>query len=432
MAPQVDTIEIQTVDGSIDLTIRPPGSKSITNRVLLCAALANGQSRLRGVLDSDDTKVMIDCLNELGVDIQSVKSEIPQLQVAGCSGNFPNRSGALFVENSGTTIRFLTAALALHGGQFRLHGIDRMHERPIGPLVDALNKLKLNVVAESSGGCPPVVIENERVSESLTEISGAVSSQYLSGLMMAAPLADGGMEVRLLDELVSKPYVKMTHSVMQSFGVSLELDLDSKLASFSCGPNQCYSGCDYDIEPDASAASYFWAAAAICGGRTTVLGLNRDTLQGDVEFVECLKQMGCEVEYSNDSISVSGRAKSGIDVDMSDISDTVQTLSVVALFVEGETRIRGVAHNRVKETDRIGDLATELRKLGAKVDELEDGLSIVPGKLKSAEIETYNDHRMAMSLSLAGLRQTGVVITNPGCTAKTYPHFFEDLAKIYG
>ena len=249
--------------------------------------------------------------------------------------------------------------------------------------------------------------------------------------MMGAPISSKGLQVKLLDELVSKPYVKMTRKVMAAFGASIELDIESEPASFACDSEQSYSPCRYEVEPDASAASYFWAAAAICGGRVTVEGLNQNALQGDVEFVECLKKMGCEIEYGDASITVTGRAKSGVDVDMSAISDTAQTLAVVALFVDGETRIRGIAHNRVKETDRIGDLATELRKLGATIEEHEDGFTVIPGELRPAEIETYNDHRMAMSLSLAGLQQSGVKILNPSCTAKTYPLFFEDLERIY-
>lgn len=421
------SIEIQPFAGEVDFEFKPPGSKSITNRALVCAALADGESELIGVLNSDDTRVMIDCLNSLGVKVEHTGES--QLRVIGSGGRMcPEAS--MFVDNSGTTIRFLTAVLGMHGGQYRLRGSDRMHERPIGPLVDSLNAIGANVVAESAGGCPPVVITGDPVRGGAVEISGSVSSQYLSGLMMASPLAAERLELSVKGELVSQPYVSMTLEVMKSFGVNAKLELKQSPIKFVADQETKYRGCQYEIEPDASAASYFWAMAAICGGTAKVQGLSRDALQGDVAFVDCLRSMGCEVESTRDSIIVRGRARNGIDVQMDDISDTVQTLAAVALFVEGETRIRGVAHNRVKETDRIGNLAIELRKFGAEVVEHEDGLTIVPGKLQPATIETYNDHRMAMSLSLVGLRQPGVVILNPACTAKTYPDFFADVERL--
>ena len=249
---------------------------------------------------------------------------------------------------------------------------------------------------------------------------------------MAGPLASENFAVQFTPPIISTPYLVMTHQVMSQFGIESKLNLDQVPFGFSMDGNQTYRPREFKIEPDASAASYFWAAAAICGGSATVTGLNENSLQGDIGFVNCLRQMGCEVTWSRDSITVHGKASRGIDVDMSNISDTVQTLSAVALFVEGPTRVRGVAHNRVKETDRIGNLAIELRKLGAEVEEHHDGLTITPGKTTSAEIDTYNDHRMAMSLSLAGLKQPGVVINDPGCTSKTYPAFFDDLKKAIG
>ena len=428
--PSESQIEIKPIDGPIDLTIQPPGSKSLTNRALLCAALASGTSRLQNVLDSEDTRVMIDCLRKLGVDVSDI-SPNSEVLIKGCGGKFPNSEADLFVENSGTTIRFLTAALGVHGGRFKLLGIDRMHQRPIGPLVKSLQKLGSNVKAISRNGCPPVVIDGPAADRNETEIAGDVSSQYLSGLMMATPLLNRETTVRLTGELVSKPYVTMTQELMRSFSVHSQLELTSRPIRFHITGEQAYRGTDYLVEPDASAASYFFGAAAICGGTATVTGLDRDSLQGDVAFVECLAKMGCEISYQSKQITVSGPAIRGIDIDMSDISDTVQTLAAVALFVDGPTTIRGVAHNRVKETDRIGDLITELRRLGAQAEELPDGLVITPSKLNPARIETYNDHRMAMSLSLVGLKQTGVVITNPECTAKTYPRYFTDLQKLY-
>ncbi len=427
--PPEKSLAIRPLNGPIHLTIQTPGSKSITNRALLCASLAHGTSLLDGVLDSEDTRVMSDCLTELGVTLNGQGPH--RLQVDGVNGPFPVRTASLQVRNSGTTIRFLTAVLGLQGGQYRLDGTARMRQRPIGPLIEALKQVGATAEAESAGSCPPVNIRGTAASGGTASISGSLSSQYLSGLLMAAPLANRGLQVELTGPLVSVPYVEMTRDVMQQFGVTAKLELDRDPVRLTVDAGQHYAGCEFQIEPDATAASYFWGAAAICGGSATVTGLNRDSLQGDWHFVECLERMGCDVVYEPDRITVSGRAKQGIDVDMSDISDTVQTLAAVALFVSGPTRIRGVAHNRIKETDRIGNLAIELRKFGVQINEHDDGLTIIPGELQGAVIETYDDHRMAMALSLVGLRQPGVVITNPECTVKTYPGFFEDLNRLY-
>jgi 3-phosphoshikimate 1-carboxyvinyltransferase len=258
-------------------------------------------------------------------------------------------------------------------------------------------------------------------------LRGDISSQFLSGLLMAAPTAQSNIELVIDGPLVSQPYVHMTLAVMRAFGI--EVEATATLGRFTIAP-QLYSARDYVIEPDASAASYFWAAAAITGGEVTVEGLSRESLQGDVAFVECLAQMGCEVRSGADSITVRGGELRGIDVDMNGISDTVQTLAVVALFANGSTNIRNVAHIRHKETDRIRAVATELRKLGANVEEREDGLTITPGVLQAAAIDTYNDHRMAMSFALAGLRKAGIRINDPKCVEKTYPEFFKDLASL--
>jgi 3-phosphoshikimate 1-carboxyvinyltransferase len=428
---------MQPVSGPLDATVRPPGSKSLTNRALVCAALADGSSTLTGALDSEDTRVMAAALAQLGI---SVKPDWPQqrIEVTGCGGQLPTSQAELYVANSGTTVRFLTALVALGNGRFRLDGTERMRERPIDDLLAALAQLAVKARSERGTGCPPVIIDAAGLAGGRATVRGDVSSQFLSGLLMAAPYARGTLELAIEGKLVSQPYVHMTRAVMESFGIRIEAAAD--LQRFEVPPAH-YRGRDYAIEPDASAASYFWAAAAICGGSVTVSGLGRDSLQGDVAFCDCLEQMGCRVMNLPRSIAssgtevpggiqVTGGALRGIDVDMNGISDTVQTLSAVALFAEGPTTVRGVGHIRHKETDRIGALATELRKLGAHVDEYVDGLRIVPGQLRPAALDTYRDHRMAMSLALVGLRQPGIVINDPGCTAKTYPRFFEDLARV--
>lgn len=430
--------------GAVRGTIRPPGSKSLTNRALLCAAFAKGHSRLTGALRSDDTEVMVAALRKIGVGVIESGSGCV-IDITGLSrdqDSSPSGHFELFIGNSGTTIRFLTAALSAMGGDFRLCGVPRMHQRPIGDLVDALGPVcDGSVTCESPGGCPPVRIATRGWTGKSIKVAGSVSSQYLSGLMMAAPIAGQATRIEVVGELVSLPYVEMTARIIRDFGVPCSWASASSLSQVHDHAERVilidgrggYHARDYDIEPDASAASYFWATAAITGGEVTVSGLSADALQGDVRFVDCLEKMGCQVRRAADGITVSGPERlRGIDIDMNSISDTVQTLSVVALFAEGPTVIRGVAHNRFKETDRIGDLACELRKLGAEIEETDDGLAIHPRPLRPAILETYDDHRMAMSLALAGLRTAGVRIKNPVCTAKTYPNFFADLEGLLG
>jgi 3-phosphoshikimate 1-carboxyvinyltransferase len=422
-----NSVEISAVAGPIRGRVRPPGSKSITNRAIVCAALAQGVSTLTGALDSEDTRVMLESLSRLGFEVEA-KDSSQTLVVHGSHGLVPALEADLFCGNSGTTIRFLAALVTLGHGFFRLDGVPRMRERPIDDLLSALNKLGANTRSELDNGCPPVAIHANGLQGGQAKLHGDISSQFLSGLLMAAPAAQSTVELVMDGPLVSKPYVWMTASVMKSFGVAV--DLDQSLSQFTIVSGQGYRAREYAIEPDASAASYFWAVAAICGGDVTVNGLASSSIQGDIEFVACLEQMGCVVQRGSDSITVSGRPLHGIDVDMNAISDTVQTLAVVALFADGPTTIRNVGHIRHKETDRIAALATELRKLGAEVDESADGLVIRPGKLRPATIDTYSDHRMAMSFALAGLRMPGVRIQDPRCVDKTYPNYFEELGKL--
>jgi 3-phosphoshikimate 1-carboxyvinyltransferase len=384
-----DSITIAT-SGPVRGAVRPPGSKSITNRALVCAALADGKSTLRGALASVDTHVMIEALERLGIP---VLVDLPRqtLVVHGCAGQIAAKSAELFVGNSGTTVRFLAAMLATGHGKFRLSGTPRMHERPIADLIAALKQLGVDVTSETGNGCPPIVINASGLQGGKAKVAGDVSSQFLSGLLMAAPYANDSVMLEVDGTLVSQPYVTMTLDVMRAFGVDVPA---GDLSRFQITPGK-YRGADYAIEPDASAASYFFAAAAITGGTVTVEGLSRASLQGDVAFIDVLEQMGCKVTAGENSITVEGGKLRGIDVDMNAISDTVQTLGAVALFAEEPTTVTNVGHIRHKETDRIAALATELRKLGATVDERPDGLRIVPGPLHAAEIDTYDDHRMA-------------------------------------
>ena len=404
-------------------SIRPPGSKSITNRALVCAAAALDKSLLRNPLNSEDTQVMVTALNQLGLD---VRWEGPNLLVNGGVNRIKEPESELFVANSGTTIRFLGALLAGVGGTFRLNGVARMQERPIKDLVDALVQLGVDAKC-SETGCPPLWFDSQGFRHSSCTIKGDISSQYLSGMLMAGPLGSNTLSISVDGDLVSVPYIDITLEVMNAFGVSVRCD---DYREFMIPATSTYRGTVYDIEPDASAASYFFALAAITQGEITVSGLGKNAIQGDIAFVECLEAMGCEAEYTESSITVVGKPLKGIDVDMNAISDTVPTLGVVALFADGTTNIRNVEHVRHKETDRITDLARELIKLGADVDERTDGLSITPVKMKAAEIETYNDHRMAMSFAIAGTMIDGVTILDPACCEKTYPKFFDDLVEL--
>ncbi|MDO4558686.1 MAG: 3-phosphoshikimate 1-carboxyvinyltransferase [Planctomycetia bacterium] len=539
--------EIRPVSRPIRGVITPPGSKSISNRALVCAAMATGDSRLIGLLDCDDTRVLRESLGRLGVRVfpdpvdpsvvtvhrpsdawrpisrglaKTPESAGPsQGATSGraTSGGGTGLTGTedspdltdvcteLFVGNSGTTIRFLMAMLSAGRGRYRLDGVARMRQRPLGDLVSALRSLGVSVCGENggdhergvSGGegiCgkndgdggreyAPVLLDANGLRGGDVWIRGDVSSQFLSGLLMAAPYAvERPVGIRVTRNatgrvsLVSRPYVTMTLEVMRAFGV--EVETDGELSQFVI-PRTGYRGREYRIEPDASSASYFLAAAAITGGTVTIPGLSERSIQGDIRFAEVLERMGCRVQWTEGErggcVTLSGPEPGtrlrGIDVEMSDISDTSQTLSVVAIFASGATRIRGVGNMRYKETDRIAAVATELRRLGVSVTEYEDGLRIEPrgdgmcdppygdrdgdgelctgrngggrrgrsgrngwdgrvGESDSVTIRTYDDHRMAMSFALAGLRIPGVRIADPECVSKTYPNYFEDLAGV--
>ncbi len=421
-------LEIAPLTKPVDATVTVPGSKSITNRALVLAALAvNQKPTLRGVLRSEDTEVMIECLRRLGFQVSVDWSKNTVTVTSDSARLIPASAADLFVANSGTTVRFLTAMVSLGEGRYRFDGVPRMRERPLEDLLESLRQLGVNAHSEGGNGCPPVVIETTGWRGSEVTVRGTTSSQYLSGLMMAAAFASHPITIRVEGGLVSEPYVVMTEQMVDEWVGNMSRP---SAGVFQTTPGPHRSVKEYAIEPDASAASYFWAAAAVAGGRVTVTGLNRKSLQGDVRFVDVLAQMGCRIEESDNGITVHGGRLRGVDVDMNDISDTVMTLGAVACFAEGATTIRNVGHIRHKETDRIAALATELRKLGAEVEERDDGLTIVPRTLKGCAVDTYNDHRMAMSLALVGLRVPGVVIRNPGCVAKTYPGFWQDLERL--
>ena len=413
--------------GNVSGSVRLPGSKSISNRVLLLAALAKGKTQVRGLLDAEDTRVMLDALQKLGVRIDT--RDIDSLVVAG-EGRLAPKKLDLFLGNAGTAFRPLTAALALCGGEYRLMGKPRMHQRPIRDLVDPLRRIGAGIDYLGNDGYPPLMVRTGAIKiEGHIMMRGNVSSQYLSALLMALPLAGGGT-VEIEGELISKPYVTITLNMMRKFGNEVTVN---GWRSFDVPGYDYVSPSEIYVEGDASSASYFLAAGAIGGGPVRVLGVGRDSIQGDVRFVEVLAAMGATVDIGPDWIEVSSSGKlKPIDMDLNHIPDAAMTAAVCALFAEGPSAIRNIGSWQVKETDRITAMARELRKLGASVVEGPDFLKITPpAKLTAAAaIDTYDDHRIAMCFSLAVLGGVPVTINDPDCVAKTFPEYFAVLASI--
>jgi len=429
--------------GPLDGQVSVPGSKSITNRALLLAALADGESRLSGGLESDDTVVMRAALDALGIGLETTTSgdcdegrghgngEAERWIVHGRGGRFDLPDRALDCGNSGTTVRFLTAALTLAPGPIVVDGNPRMRERPISDLVTALRALGAELTIEGEADCPPVRIHGGGLAGGAALIDGSRSSQYVSAVAQVAPYADRDVELGFKDGIiVSRPYIDLTLDVMRAFGAEAEWRGDERLWIKAGQP---YRARDYTIEPDASSAAYPFCAAAIAGGRVSVSGIPADSLQADFKILELLERMGCRVERRDDSVSVTGSEgplHSLGEVDMNDFPDAVLAYAVVALFADGPTTIKNVANLRIKETDRLAALETELQKLGARAQAGPDSLRIEPGPMHGAEIETYDDHRMAMSLALAGLRVPGVIILDPGCVSKTWPAYFKAFTSL--
>jgi len=413
--------------GPVCGTVTPPGSKSYTNRALVVAALAEGTSTITNVLDADDTRLMAEALSALAVDVDARFAD-RRVTIGGCGGKIPAAEADLYVGNAGTAMRFLTALVALGRGRYRIDGNRRMRRRPIGDLLRALRCLGVEAGGEGEQGeCPPVVVEADGLGGGEVVLPGAVSSQYLSALLMVAPYARRPITVRIEGELVSRGYVDMTLAVMSAFGVTVQR---TDYSTFTVPVGRGYRATEYQVEADASSASYFFAAAAITGGTVRVEGIDVGSLQQDLHLVDVLETMGCRVVRGEGFVEVTGGDLRGVTCDMKAMSDVVPTLAAVACFAQGRTAVTGVGHLRYKETDRLKAVAAELRRLGAAVEEGDDGLVIEPGELAGAVVETYDDHRMAMSMSLVGLRVAGVRIKDPGCVAKTYPGFFDDLRSI--
>ena len=411
---------IQKISGSVVL----PGSKSLSNRILLLSMLAEGKTEIQNLLDSDDVRRMVEGLETLGIQLEENRAE-NLITVSGTSGIIPVKEATLMLGNAGTAIRPLTAAMTLGHGRFVLDGVQRMRERPIIDLINGLSQLGANLRCINGTDCPPVEVIAEGLPGGITRLSGAISSQYLTAILLAAPYADKEVQIEITDKLVSVPYVEMTLRLMQSFGVSVNHE-NFRLFHI---PRQTYrSPGNIFVEGDASSASYFLAGAAITKGTVTVKGCGTDSLQGDARFAEVLEKMGAKVEWEPQQVKLTGNSLNGIDVDMNQMPDAAMTLAVAALFASGPTAIRNIYNWRVKETERLQAVSTELRKLGAEVEEGYDYLVIQPPEqIRKAEIDTYDDHRMAMAFSLAACGSSPVTINNPGCVSKTFPDYFEVL-----
>lgn len=416
---------ISKIEGEVNL----PGSKSLSNRALLLAALAKGTSKITNLLESDDTRHMLNALKKLGVQY-TLSEDKTECVVEGNGGIFTHTEEIeLFLGNAGTAMRPLCAALCLGEGTYRLTGEPRMEERPIGHLVDALREAGAAITYEKNDGYPPLTIDAHGLHGGEVEIDGAISSQFLTALLMAAPLIANDTTIKIKGELVSKPYIDITLDIMKHFGVEV---INNDYKTFYVKGEQSYTAVEsFMVEGDASSASYFMAAAAIKGGTVKVTGIGKHSIQGDIRFADVLEKMGAKVEWGDTYIAVSRSELNAIDMDFNHIPDAAMTIATTALFAKGTTTLRNIYNWRVKETDRLFAMATELRKVGAEVVEGEDYLQITPpSQLKHAAIDTYDDHRMAMCFSLLALDPVSVTINEPECTAKTFPTYFEVLENI--
>jgi len=408
-----------------DACVCVPGSKSYTHRMLIAAALSVGACGVRNPLNSEDTLITRRCLSEMGVSIEEMPDH---LRIQGTSGRLRSPENPVDLGNSGTSMRLLAAVAALGQGVCVLTGSQRMQQRPIQDLLDGLNQLGVGARSVNADGCPPIEVTGGGLKGGSVTIDCRISSQYLSALLMIAPFAKKTVTITVSDGLVSRPYVDMTIAVMEEFGIAVDRNGYER---FVVTGGQAYRAGNHAVEPDCSQAGYFWAAAAISGAGVTVAGTSKTSLQGDVRFTECLASMGCRVAADGDGIKVTGGPLTGVIVDMADMPDMVPTLAVVAAFARGTTVIENVAHLRAKESDRLGAVAAELKKMGIKADCVGSGMRIVGGNPQGASIDTYNDHRIAMSFALAGLKVPGIKIKDETCVKKSFPNFWEVFKSLY-
>lgn len=412
--------------GSVSLDLAVQGSKSLTNRALIAAALAPGMTKLVNASFSDDSKYLATALNQIGIPVETRDKD----DVILVNGGKPLKpDGEFFMGNAGTALRFFTSFVCLGKGQYEIDGEARMRERPIGGLVDALRKLGAEVRYEMSDGCPPLAIKANGLKGGKTVVAGDTSSQFISSVLLSAPGAAGAVEIEVEGEVASKPYIEITLDVMRDMGVAVEREAYRR---FRIPAGSKYQSKVFKVEADGASANYFLAMAATTAGKARVRGVGSRSHQGELKFAQILEQMGCTVKMFPEAIEVTGNGPlKGVDVDMNDCPDSVQTLAAVALFAKGVTRVRNVKNLRVKETDRIAAIAAECGKLGASVDQMEDGFALTPPKkVGSAEIDTYKDHRMAMSFAVAAVAAPGIVIKDPDCVSKSFPGFFEQLGTL--
>ena len=415
---------IQNISGEVHL----PGSKSLSNRLLLLSAISKGQTEVYNILDSDDTSYMLNALNSLGIKYE-ISDDKTTCLIEGVGGPFSVPETDLYLGNAGTAVRPLCAVLCSGIGKHIIRGDQRMYERPIKDLVDALRQLGSNIEYLGNDGFPPLRINAHGIKGGQVDIKGNISSQYLTAMLLTSPLSQSPIQINVIGELVSKPYIDMTLSVMKKFGVNV---VNDNYQSFVIsGSEQYISPKTVLVEGDASSASYFMAAAAIGGGPIRLRGIGSESIQGDVQVTEVLNQMGAKVTMGTDWVEVERNTLSGVDLDLNHIPDAAMTIATTALFADGPTTIRNIGNWRVKETDRLSAMATELRKVGAEVIEGQDYLKITPpSKILPATIDTYNDHRMAMCFSLAALGDAPITINDPGCVSKTFPEYFDLFSSL--
>ena len=403
-----------------------PGSKSFTHRILIAAALSDGECRIQNPLLSEDTLLTLQALRQMGINIDDTRQG--HIIVDGGGGRLSPMANRIFLGNSGTSMRLLTAVAALGQGTFTLTGTDRMAQRPIQDLIIALEELDIRIRSKNQNGCPPVEIMGNKIRGGTVSINCRASSQYLSALLLIAPYTEKGLEILVTEGPVSRPYVDMTIEVMQKFGVAVRRENYDR---FKIAGRQTYRAGVYSVEPDSSQAGYFWAAAAICGTEIKVKGVTEDSRQGDVNFAKLLATMGCKIDSKPDGISICGRKLRAVDVDMGDMPDMVPTLAVVAAFAEGTTTIKNVSHLKAKESDRLAAVANELVKMGIDARCSTDELIVTGGKPHGAEIETYGDHRIAMSFAVAGLVTPQMRIRDENCVQKSFPDFWHVFDGLY-
>lgn len=423
----MDTYSVKALQRPFHVQVTVPGSKSMTNRALLMAALSDGKTCLSGILFSDDSRHFLSSLKSLGFEVSFDEKEC-RAEVVGCGGDIPVKKGTIYVGSAGTAARFLTAMLALSDGEYEITASSQMEKRPMKPLFDALTTMGAEFTYLKEEGFLPVLVKGSAAKISKVELDISKSTQFLSALLMTAPMLKNGLDIHITSEKTDGAYIRITRNMMEEFGCSASYDGHN----YHVAPGQAYRAGKYVVEPDVSAACYFYAMAAVTGGSAIVNHVHEGLMQGDMKFLGVLQQMGCDVKDTKDGIMVTGPVNGlkGIDVDMNDFSDQAMTLAAIAPFASGATHIRNVAHIRLQESDRMAAIIHNLTSLGIRCEEEKDGLVIYPGRCKACEIETYEDHRMAMAFSIPGLLTDGVVIKDPMCCRKTFENYFEILDRI--